>query len=97
MSAIPVEFTEAELQFAEIFGKDPEMLKLVHRCPQCQGLILATDNAVWLDAKPVESDPDYGIVMGVMRIGSMNLACSPGGDGGSRHTMHTHQPEENDG
>lgn len=80
-------------KYAAIFGLDREIVRLARKCPECEAAILVPDNGVWLDAKA--TDEDGPLVMGIMRLGSLKMACSvdPGGSG-SHHTMHEHQPPE---
>jgi hypothetical protein len=70
-------------------------LEMVHRCPDCDGLIIVPDNGVWLDAKALAADDAYPCPMGVMRMGSLKMACSTDpGTSGSKHRLHDHQPRE---
>jgi hypothetical protein len=91
---IEVPLSEAELIFMEIHGAERGMLELIRKCPECEGYILVTDNSCWLDLKPVTGDDPCA--MGVMDLGGMKLAVGGAVDGGSKHELHEHQPEEKD-
>lgn len=82
--------------YAAAFGLPRDMVRLARKCPECDAAILVPDNGVWLDAKPVEGNGnDNPLVMGIMKLGTLNMACSyDAGGGGSAHTMHEHRPPE---
>ena len=95
LTPIEIPFTEAEMQLAEIFGKNRGMLELLRRCPECSELILVTDNSVWLDAKPVDQENhENPLAMGIMKMGTLSMAAGGDVQGGSKHLLHLHQPEE---
>lgn len=74
--------------YAEMFGSDKEMVRLVRKCSECGEAVLVCDNG-WLDAKPTPRG-----MCGVLRMGSLTMLASGDLDGGSRHDLHVHQPDE---
>jgi hypothetical protein len=91
---IPLDLSEAELMLGEALGQERGMLELVHRCPECQSFVLVCDNNVWLDAVPLEPGHNDACAMGVMKLGELRLAAGGNIDGGSPHSLHSHQPPE---
>lgn len=93
--ALPVTFTDSEQQVFDALEIDRSFLEMVHRCSECAELILVADNGVWLDAKALDAGDSYPCPMGIMRMGSLKMACSMDpGTPGSRHHIHEHQPPE---
>jgi len=88
----PVVYTGGEIGLANALDIRSEQLRTVKRCPDCNAYIIPTDNDIWLDAARAAADAPA--VMGIMELGGMMLAASPAeGEGGSRHTIHEHQPD----
>jgi hypothetical protein len=89
----PVVYAEGEMTLANALDVPTEQLRMIKRCPDCEGLIVPCDNGIWLDAARAPAD---GLaLMGMMEIGGMILAAGPAeGESGSRHTIHEHQPDE---
>lgn len=86
--------TEELDAYAAAFGLPRDMVRLARKCPECEAAILVPDNGVWLDAKATEANGDP-LVMGIMKLGTLNMACSyDASGGGSAHTLHEHQPPE---
>ena len=83
-------------QYFAILGGDPDMVRLVKKCPVCEKAILVPDNGVWLDAKSVDQQEreDDPLTMVIFKLGPLAMAGSGGEpNGGSHHAMHDHQPE----
>ena len=96
---LPVAYSEGEMTLATALDMKPEQLRTIKRCPDCDGYIIPCDNGVWLDAARAKED-DL-VVMGIMELAGMMLAASPAdagwaGTAPSRHTIHAHQPDEED-
>ena len=93
---IDVKLTDAEKALIEALPQlfDLDFLKLVKRCSECNKFIIVSDNNIWLDAKPLPVDHDYPCPMGIMKAGSLRLACGGDIQGSSEHSLHDHQPEE---
>ncbi len=84
--------SEEDLEgYAMVTGSDPELVSLARKCPVCKEAILACDNG-WLDAKPAE-DQASPLAMVVMKMGTLYMMAGGDPDGGSRHTIHDHQPD----
>lgn len=90
---IEVPLNEAELAILEVNGAERGMLELIRKCPECEQFILVTDNRCWLDLTPT-ADPEDPCAMGVVDLGGMKMAVGGAVDGGSKHALHDHQPEE---
>lgn len=72
-------------------------LRVVKRCPDCDGYIIPCDNGIWLNAKAeprgVENHTDP-LAMGIMEMGGLLMAAGGDVQGGSKHRLHDHQPDE---
>lgn len=91
----PVAYTEGEMTLANALDLPKSQLRMIKRCPDCEAYIIPCDNNVWLDA--ARAPADETIVMGIMDLAGMMLAASAaGGESGSRHTIHEHQPDQED-
>lgn len=89
----PVAYSDGEMTLATALDVRPEQLRMIKRCPDCDAHIIPCDNGVWLDAG--KADADVVGAMGIMELAGMMLATSPaGGESGSRHALHRHQPDE---
>lgn len=89
----PVAYTEGEMTLANALSMRIDQLRMIKRCPDCDGYIIPCDNGIWLNA--AKAEPDALAVMGIMELAGMMLASSPAeGERGSRHTIHEHQPDE---
>jgi hypothetical protein len=89
----PVVYDQGEMVLANALSVPVAQLRIIKRCPDCDGYIIPCDNNIWLDAARAPADA-VG-VMGMMTLGGMMLAASPAeGEDGSRHKIHEHQPDE---
>lgn len=91
----------------EPFDGPTELLRILSACPDCGEPILVADNGPWLDARNIargelilaaaDNGPVDMMVGSLFKLGTRIWAGfgSPGPfDGGSRHRLHTHQPDE---
>jgi len=95
----PVVYTEGEMTLANALDLPTPQLRMIKRCPDCEAYIIPCDNNIWLDAKAqprgVENHTD-ALVMGIIEMGGLMMAGGGDVQGGSKHRLHDHQPDEED-